>query len=199
MASDRKQSRSKQSASHRSYFLPVLLAYLFGYITASFFAWDDVKSMMGAKLVSQGTLVQTASQKENLPKPKFEFYTLLSEESTTSSQKNTSPLKASAKKSLPQVPVETAKPVAENKIKSQPSSAYLVQVASFRNQADAERMKASLILKDFKVMVTHVHRNQKDWYRVMIGPYNSRIDAEKAQVSIARSEHVMGMIRKMDA
>ena len=77
--------------------------------------------------------------------------------------------------------------------------AYLVQIASFKRKQEAERMKAMLAIKVFNVNVAIVTQQQIQWYRVILGPFSSRTQAEQARASISASEHIMGMVRKMDA
>jgi cell division protein FtsN len=77
-------------------------------------------------------------------------------------------------------------------------NAYLVQIASFKSKQEAERMKASLALKGFVVSIAVVNQQQAQWYRIILGPYASRTQAEKARSSLAQSEHLAGMIRRMD-
>lgn len=76
---------------------------------------------------------------------------------------------------------------------------YTVQVAAFKTKQDAEHLKASLVLKGFPVVIATIAPPQGTWYRVMIGPFSSRQDAEKAQMTVAKTEHVTGMVRKMGA
>lgn len=76
--------------------------------------------------------------------------------------------------------------------------AYLVQVASFKAQSDAEHMKALLTLKGFSVNVVPINTpNQGNWYRVVIGPYPNRDSAQKAQVTLAKTERLNGMVRSV--
>lgn len=80
---------------------------------------------------------------------------------------------------------------------SQPAKgAYLVQVASFKAQADAEHMKALLTLKGFSVNVVPISSpSQGNWFRVIIGPYANRDLAQKAQITLAKTERLNGMVR----
>jgi cell division protein FtsN len=97
------------------------------------------------------------------------------------------------------------KPESLQPVENHPASAhdnhdaYLVQVGSFRNMREAERMKAMLVMKGFDVHIASAIQQHVNWYRVIIGPFSSRIEAQQAQGAFARREHVMGMIRKMDA
>lgn len=96
------------------------------------------------------------------------------------------------------VTVAESKPVAAPAAKNT-KEYYLVQIASFNRRPDAEQVKANLVLKGFDVMITSAPQGQVTWYRVLLGPYRSKALAEKAQADVARSEHMKGMIRKMDA
>ncbi|WP_019218251.1 SPOR domain-containing protein [Legionella tunisiensis] len=92
--------------------------------------------------------------------------------------------------------VTESKPVTVASTNSKES--YLLQLASFKNKQEAERLKAALTLKGFDVHVAMSSQQQGNWFRVILGPFHSRGDAEKARMSIARSERITGMIRKMD-
>lgn len=55
----------------------------------------------------------------------------------------------------------------------QPRSGYLLQAGSFRNAADAERMKAQLALRGLRADVQQVSVNGGTFHRVRVGPYAS--------------------------
>jgi len=77
--------------------------------------------------------------------------------------------------------------------------AYSVQVGSFRVLREAQRMKAGLMMKGFSVNIITVNQQAVYWYRVMIGPFDSLPRVQQARVDFARTEHISGMIRKLDA
>lgn len=81
--------------------------------------------------------------------------------------------------------------------KTPPSSKgnYLVQVAAFKAKRDAEQMKGLLTLKGFEVRVVSVANPVKGvWHRVVIGPYPNRGLAQKAQMILAKTERLNGMV-----
>jgi cell division protein FtsN len=156
------------------------------------------------------------AQPAPLSKPKFEFYTLLTNDhggTNTASATHTASATAISPSSLPSTPtgpidltlnkVATRSQDAEKKTTigsdNPHKNAFLVQLGSFKSKQEAERIKASLSLKGFSITVAAVSQKNITWYRVMTGPYSSRIEAEKAQISIAKSERMVGMIRRMDA
>ena len=53
------------------------------------------------------------------------------------------------------------------------SGSYVLQVGSFRNAADAERMKAQLALLGLVGQIQTVKVNDATWHRVRLGPYTS--------------------------
>ncbi|CCD09425.1 TPA: SPOR domain-containing protein [Legionella pneumophila subsp. pneumophila] len=158
------------------------------------------------------------------PKPKFEFYTLLANErgpaSQASSQQNidnhaadktstpiqktantvtvavNNSVKSTITNPTPQTPVKVAE--AKPTTMQQPNKgAYLVQVASFKARQDAEQMKGMLILKGFDVSVVPVTQAQGNWFRVVVGPYPNKALAQKAQMNLAKTEHLNGMVRSV--
>lgn len=51
---------------------------------------------------------------------------------------------------------------------------YLLQAGSFKNQNDAERLKASLALLGVMSHIQTVTINQDTWHRVRVGPFSNR-------------------------
>ncbi len=66
--------------------------------------------------------------------------------------------------------------------RAQPSMDYYVQVASFRKNADAEKLRARLALKGF-VSSTHMRTSQErgTYYRVRLGPYPDKRKAKNVK------------------
>ncbi|MFT2112106.1 SPOR domain-containing protein [Marinomonas sp. 2405UD68-3] len=59
---------------------------------------------------------------------------------------------------------------------------YMIQAASFRSSSDSDRMRAKLILSglDAKIRKT-VGKDGRPWYRVILGPFESRSKMSRAQ------------------
>ena len=221
-----RRATAKRQAGRRFFSQLGLLFVSFsgGYLCASFYDYTRLSAWVSTHVLAtqpvpaaDNPLIQSA----HLQKPKFEFYTLLTQEQRTGTpiegasvvgtpivapalplpsqpmDLTVTPSVGHARAILPvpllQETLVRAAPVLANK------EAYLLQLASFRRQQDAERMKASLIMKGFDANIAAVIQQNINWYRVIIGPYASRTDAQRAQGSLARSERIMGMIRKMDA
>ena len=67
---------------------------------------------------------------------------------------------------------------------------YLIQVSSFKNEADAESLKVKLMLLNFEVF-TEVYEKSTDdvWYRVVVGPFASKRESSQARKKLADNNY----------
>ena len=102
---------------------------------------------------------QAGTSDTSKEKPRFEFYTILSELEVF----------------VPEPEVEKSKPTQEtqNSATSSNTKQYLLQAGSFKSNEDAERLKASLALLGVQSSIQSVMINQDNWHRVRIGPFNN--------------------------
>ncbi len=56
----------------------------------------------------------------------------------------------------------------------------LLQAASFRSREDAERLRAALLLMDLPAATSGITLASGHWYRVTVGPFDSRLQAQRA-------------------
>lgn len=105
-------------------------------------------------------------------RPRFEFYTLLPESEVAAPGTSAAP--------PPTPPADTAAPAA-----STPQGNFFLQAGSFRQEAEANRVRASLLLLGFDVQLENVRINGDPWYRVQVGPFASREQAGNAQKSLS--------------
>lgn len=89
---NRRSSRSRGSAPHQ--FLVITLTFLLGYLAASFFNFEMLSRWVNTQVLAHHETKKEPSKSEAQhaavpPKPKFEFYTLLTNEKVPSSQPNT--------------------------------------------------------------------------------------------------------------
>ena len=223
----KKNTMRRSSNGLTSQLLLIGVSMTIGYVVASFFDYNCLMAWVNTTILRQTpakVALATATQPNELPKPKFEFYTLLAKgqvqrdvqqsikpapspvtvaENTMPIVKNTMPIVVDAPPSkalplhAPLAPTNT--PAQAVAIPSTDKGSYLVQVASFRSMREAERMKATLVMKGFDVGITMASAQQINWYRVIIGPFSSKVQAQQAQQAFAKREHIVGMIRRMDA
>ena len=207
----RKKNAPRQKSSKFSQYLLMLISFIVGYLSASLYDLTHLTAWINSQVLANNStaiIKKTSDQQAQLPKPKFEFYTLLANEQvvkappppSTSSSTPTSTEKplplhaplAPVAATTPPITPHTSAPIVTK-------DAYMVQVGSFKNMQEAEKMKVSLVIKGFDVKIATIKQQQTNWYRVFIGPFSSHMQAQQAQMSFSRQEHIMGMIRKMDA
>lgn len=84
-------------------------------------------------------------------------------------------------KTLPGYEVEV-----EVKEQEKSDKRYLMQCASFRTRAQAEEMKAKIAFQGLEALIRHSTGSNGDWFRVILGPFESKRDAEKAKHSLRK-------------
>lgn len=206
MAQKYEKKRPKSMAARA---LKVILlffaAFFIGYWCATYNGFARLISSIQSTF-HENSFQQSKSQSKRpveqaaLPKPKFEFYTLLAHEQAASPDRILPPASKTLEQPATQaVQTKSVGNAVEPSLNAprQADVRYMLQVASFRKQADADRMKADLILNGFDARVVMISREGAHWYRVVLGPFASRMQAETIQVEVARSEHLMGMILKV--
>ena len=96
------------------------------------------------------------------PKPRFDFYTLLPEQSID----------------VDVEPAEMAKP--RNTVAAG-TEVYLLQAGSFRQQDDADRRRAELLLLGLEPKVEEASGDNGRWFRVYLGPFESHSKMARAR------------------
>ena len=123
-------------------------------------------------------------------KPRFDFYTLLKEsevfvpeveEQPPAKPAPTDPAKQLAPEGATQpTPAEPTAPAAE-----QPTYEFVLQVGSFRSRADADNLRARLLLLGLNAGIESAgSRPGEVWHRVMIGPFDSPAGLAQARARL---------------
>lgn len=200
------------------------VAFVFGYLIATIFDINQMQTWVNNKIQTDSKAKLHAKVAKARPHPKLEFYTLLAKDGHSERQRievekqiakpalnlelskavdkpvpNLDPPKdlKSSTKVLP-VPGNLATKTI-NDVNVVNLSKYVLQVGSFKNKAEAERMRAKLVIKGFDVMIASVNQQNVNWFRVMVGPVISLKEAESLKSNLATRERINGMIRKLDA
>lgn len=84
--------------------------------------------------------------------------------------------------SLPNYSVEVD--VEEQKVSERP---YLMQCGSFRTEAQAETLKAQIAFQGLEAQVLDSKGKSGIWYRVVLGPFERKREAEKARHQLRRA------------
>ena len=67
-------------------------------------------------------------------------------------------------------------------------SRWLLQTGSFQDSIDADQRRATLILMGLDVSIREVNVAGANWHRVMVGPFNSQLERNRAQNKLAQVE-----------
>ena len=145
---------------------------------------------------------KTAPSPQQPVKPKYDFYTLLPESEVIvppeAVPEKTPPVPAQP----PVTPAEAAKidtaraqaalngevpPPAPPVIKPAATTQFYLQAGSFRKQADADKVRAKIILLGQSVNVESGTVKEETWYRVLVGPFSNREQLTVAQKQLAGS------------
>ena len=113
---------------------------------------------------------------DNAPrvKPQYDFYTVLPEieEVLPKDSASLPPVVSVKTKSASSATAKsTAKTRARDAQTLPPGSTYMLQVASYGQQAEAERLKAKLAMRGMRASMQKVSIENKNYFRVRIGPY----------------------------
>ena len=156
-AKKRKRNGKKRKKSNSQSNLWLLVLLIIGAIVAGLFYLNQQK-------INQHRAEKTTQPKANPPQPKqptFDFYTILSN-------------KPPATKTPPPAPLPT-------NTSSTQQQQFVLQVASVKTFADADRLKAQLILLGFNVFVEKIKLSGNLWNRVYVGPYPTLTQANADQ------------------
>lgn len=101
--------------------------------------------------------VKQAPKPKTVPKPDFDFYTILPESETV-------------------IPDKEWQGIARTR---EPNVRYVLQAAAYNRYADADRLKARLALNGLESKIQKIIvGKQRTYYRVRLGPFDRPIDAE---------------------
>ncbi|MFV0476733.1 MAG: SPOR domain-containing protein [Parahaliea sp.] len=100
------------------------------------------------------------SDKASPAKPRFDFYTMLPEQTID----------------VEVDPAEVAKPRA-----STARTTYLLQAGSFRQREDADRRRAELLLLGLEPRIEESTTDNGRWFRVFLGPFDSHSKMSRAR------------------
>ena len=135
-----------------------LRLYVAGVLTGVFLSFIGYLGTLPDPAVS-ATETGTPEQPEVvIQRPRFDFYTNLTQESIDEVQDQVEPA-ADVRK--PPTSTELPEP-------------YLLQAGSFRQHDDAERRRAQLLLLGLEPVIEEISSSNGIWFRVYLGPFESR-------------------------
>lgn len=169
--------------------------WFFGGFIAGAFAMGLVWLKLGPDLaagrvpgLTPESATATEAKRKSVPKPEFEFYTILPEMEVVIPDEEI-------------LPPRPSKPIAEQPQQTQTQAAskaaYVLQMGSFRKFVDADRMKARLALIGIEAEIQQVSINNKDTYhRVRSGPYTSQSQLNRVR-KLAKDNNISTLVVKL--
>ncbi|MEM1110762.1 MAG: SPOR domain-containing protein [Pseudomonadota bacterium] len=121
-----------------------------------------------------------AAAEASPPKPRFDFYTILPEQSIE----------------VDIDPAEVARSRSDNEAAA--SVYYLLQAGSFRNPDDADSRRGELTLLGLSPRVEEASGDNGRWFRVYVGPFQTRSAMNRAR-SLAMAENIETLVLKRNA
>ena len=129
----------------------------------------------------------TENEQKILNKPVFDFYTLLPESEITVPNIEQVP-ERQPRKAATATTASPDKPAVKAPEAPAQSRRYLLQAGSFRNEADASRLRVALVLQGLEPRVEEVNvRNGETWFRVQLGPFTDAETLSKTQSVLAEN------------
>lgn len=130
-------------------------------------------------------------------KPKFDFYTLLPKLHVEVPPPAHPLVQGHGQTAVPTKPVSTGSshPAIPNRVKA--PGRYMLQIASFGTEGQANVMKAKLAFQGIVAKVNPGKVKNYTWYRVQVGPYS---DLAKLNAMLAHfaKEHIKPLVIKMN-
>jgi cell division septation protein DedD len=173
----RPQSRRRAPAKRQ---LPGWLWLIVGgvlgaFITFLFYLWDVAPSPAAKPEKPRDAKVDAENK---TPKPRFDFYKLLQESEVI-------------------VPATEPTRTSETGVTAADPVEYVLQVGSFANQADADRLRAQLIMLNLDARLEQVSiRNGEVWHRVMVGPFTDQARLNSARSTLVNNQYNALMLKR---
>jgi len=92
-----------------------------------------------------------------------------------------------------EIQVDTSPYQTENSNQSDKPKSYRVQAASFRDQGEADELRANLLLSNLPATVVISDGDTGRWFRVTLGPFDRRLDANRALTKL-RERGISGIV-----
>lgn len=120
----------------------------------------------------------TASESKT-PKPRFDFYKLLQD----------------SEQIVPAT--ETVNDAEKSSARSESNIEYILQVGSFPNQPEADKLRAQLILLNLDAHIESVEIHKGEiWHRVVVGPFDSQEKLATARSSLVANQYTALVLKR---
>ncbi len=172
-ASKRRSTASKSSEGSHPF-----KWYLAGVFSGVFLSFMVYLGTLPAEVAPGEATAAAEEQPETPPRPRFDFYTLLPEQTID-------------------VEVDPAEVTAPREGASASGEVYLLQAGSFRQREDADRRRAELLLLGLQPEIEETSGDNGRWFRVYLGPFDSRSKMSRAR-SLTAGQDIDTLVLKRD-
>jgi cell division protein FtsN len=149
-----------------------------GVITGVFLSFMVYLGTLPAEVATGESAASAEEPQETAPRPRFDFYTLLPEQTID-------------------VEVDPAEVTAPREGASATREVYVLQAGSFRQREDADRRRAELLLLGLQPEIEETSGDNGRWFRVYLGPFDSRSKMSKAR-SLTAGQDIDTLVLKRD-
>jgi cell division protein FtsN len=170
-------TRSRRPAKSQA---PAWLWFIIGAIVGAFamalvFTWNNSHP----KSSTPEPQKPATNSESKTPKPRFDFYKLLQE----------SEVIVPATETVPEGDKATEHPASNIE--------YILQVGSFPNQAEADKLRAQLILMnlDAHIEPVEIHKGEI-WHRVVVGPFDTQEKLAAARSSLVANQYTALVLKR---
>lgn len=144
-----------------------LRAYGLGVVSGLFIAFLVYLATLPAETPDRDTAGPVPAPSRSVPEPEYEFYELLPQQEIT----------------VDVDPADLPRPRAQGE-----GPRFLLQAGSFRQAEDADRRRAELLLLGLAPRVEETRGETGRWYRVILGPFESRSAMARARSLTAQQD-----------
>lgn len=141
--------------------------YAAGVLTGVFISFMVYLGTLQAPAGNPDEQTPSAQAEVAPPKPRFDFYTLLPEQT----------IEVDTERSE----VEPARDLGSPAAAGAGSEQLFLQAGSFRQRDDADRRRAQLLLLGLEPTVQETNGDNGRWFRVYLGPYATRAEVNRAR------------------
>ena len=141
-------------------------------------------------LAAQATLGKsTQSSAESGTKPRFDFYTILSEMEVKVPEGGSPAEESRQEEKITREASKTRKPAEKQPLeKPEWGTAYTLQAGSFQHSGEAERARSHLAGIGIAADIQRVVLDKDTWYRVKIGPIKSPTELESMRSRLVKNK-----------
>ena len=114
--------------------------------------------------------------------------TVESSKKSTNQEKSADESESSQSFSYHELLTEHTVPVKPKAKTKKSDKRYIMQCGAFKVFADADRLKAKIAFVGLKALIKPSDYKNKTWYRVTLGPYSKKRDAERDRHKLQRAD-----------